>query len=895
MINHWHAYDIDEVYKNINTHLNGLTEIEAQKRLAIYGPNLLKIPVRKGFFLRLLAQFNHVLIYILLACAAISAFLYQYVDMLVILSVVLINAAIGLIQEGKAEKALDAISHMLSLKSEVIRENKRIHILAKFLVPGDIVLLKSGDKVPADLRLVDVKNLQVQESILTGESVPVEKSIDKTNIDAQLNARFSMAYAGTLVTYGKATGVVVATGDQTEVGRIGVMLEKIPELITPLLKKLNNFAKTLTFIILTLAIFTFILGIFVRHYPVQEMLMAGISLAVAAIPEGLPAIITITLTIGVMHMAQQKAIIRKLPAIETLGAVNVICTDKTGTLTLNQLVVEDIVTRLHSFSITGIGYNDEGDFLLDNKIINPAEYVDLDKAIHGAILCNDAELFKKNNKWTLLGNPVDGALLVLGLKSELNLSLLKKRYPVTDLIPFESEHKLMATLHHDHQGKGYIYVKGAPEKIISLCSQQLENNNIVPLDKQFWLDKIHSLASRGQRVLAIAMHSTNLNHQYLQFSDIKKELTMIALFGLLDPPRPEAIQAIAECQTAGITVKLITGDHVATAQAVATQLGIINSDNILSGEELDKLNPYEFSNEIAQTNVYARTSSLHKLKLVEALQSKDKIVAMTGDGVNDALALKRADVGIAMGMRGTEAAKESSDMILADDNFSSIVSAIKEGRTVYENIRKAILFILPTDGGEALIILAAILFGWTLPITPLQILWVNTITAITLGLALSFEAPEKDVMNRPPRKAQTPIFSSLLIWRMFFVSFLIMLGGFGFFIWAREINLSLELARTLTVNVLVIGEVAYLLNTRKILGSSLSIEGLFGNRAALIAIMSVIIFQLLFCYAPWLKDIFDTVPLSLPQWGCVLLFGFILFLLIELEKFLINKFFKNVI
>ncbi|MFA6036582.1 MAG: HAD-IC family P-type ATPase [Legionellales bacterium] len=895
MNNQWHADNIHEICNQLDTHLDGLTEQQAQNRLAIYGPNQLKPAKRKGFFLRLLAQFNHVLIYILLGSAAISALLFHWIDMTVILSVVVINAIVGLIQEGKAETALNAISHMLSLKAEVIRDKKRASILAKWLVPGDIVLLKSGDKVPADLRLIDVKNLQIQESILTGESLPVEKSIEPTNLNTPLNARSCMAYAGTLVTYGKATGVVVATGDQTEVGHIGVMLEKIPELTTPLLKKLNAFSKTLTLIILAFACLCFILGIFIRHYSVQEMLMVTISLAVAAIPEGLPAIITITLTLGVIRMAHRSAIIRKLPAIETLGAVNVICTDKTGTLTLNKLVVENITTTLHSFSVTGIGYSDDGDFLLNNIIINPDDYIDLTTAIRGGILCNDAQLFKDNNQWVLQGNPMDGALLALGLKSEINLSLQKKIYPLTDLIPFESEYKLMATLHHDHLGNGYIYVKGAPEKIISMCSKQLADNKNVPIDKQFWLDKLQKLAATGQRILAIAIRPTNLQHQFLQLNDIESDLTMVALFGLLDPPRPETIQAISECQAAGIEVKLITGDHVATAQAIATQLGINDSHRVLDGDDLDKLRPSALLNQINQTNVFARTTSLHKLKIVEALQSKQKIVAMTGDGVNDALALKRANVGISMGIKGTEVAKEASDIVLANDDFSSIVSAIKEGRTVYENIRKTILFVLPTDGGEALLILIAILFGWALPITPLQILWINTVTAITLGLALAFEKPEKEVMNRPPRKLQTPIFSPLLIWRMGFMSLLLMLSGFGFFIWARELNLSMEVARTLTVNALVMGEIAYLFNTRKILGSALSLEGLFGNKAILIATAAVIIFQILFCYSPWLQDIFNTAALSFVHWIYIFLFGLVLFLLVECEKYLINRLFKKVI
>lgn len=887
----WHKYEISEVLKQLNTQLTGLKDDDdAKKRLEIYGPNSLKQSPRPGFIKRLIAQFNHLLIYVLLGSAAISASLSHWIDMSVILGVVLINALIGFIQEGKAERALVAIAHMLSLQASVIRNNKRMIVPAENLVPGDIVLLKSGDKVPADLRLIHVKSLQIQEAILTGESIPVEKSTDPIFDSAELGNRTCMAYSGTLVTYGKGMGIVVATGENTEVGQINLMLTEVPTVVTPLLIKINHFSRMLTFIILSLASITFLFGVLIRGYLISDMFMAAVGLAVAAIPEGLPAIITITLAIGVIRMAKRNVIIRRLPAVETLGSVTVICTDKTGTLTLNELTAQNISTATHQFFVTGVGYNNIGNFQLHDEIIDPDSFVDLSLAIRAAILCNDAELEYTEDNWQLHGNPVDGALLSLGLKAELDLQLQKKAYPLTDLIPFESEHKFMATLHHDHAGKGFIYVKGAPEHILEMCSLQFSDGHSVPLNKKYWHTQIKALAENGQRVIAIAMRSTTAKHRNLLFSDIKNGLTMLALFGLLDSPREETKIAIAECQSAGIRVKIITGDYAITAKTIAEKLGVKNSGNILSGYELDQLKEDEFVEIANKADIYARTSPAHKLKLVEALQSKGNIVAMTGDGVNDAPALKRADVGIAIGKKGTEAAKEAAEIVLADDNFSSIVAAVKEGRTIYDNVWKAILFILPTDGGEALIIIVAILLGWVLPITPVQILWVNTITAVTLGLALSFEPMESGVMQRPPSKPGTPLFSALLLWRFIFVSLLMMIGGFGLFLWARETQASLEVARTITVNVLVVGEIAYLFNSRKISDSVLNWEGLFGNFAVLISIVAVLLFQLLFTYVPWMQHIFGTAALNLTQWFYIILFGLSLFLLVEAEKLLIRKY-----
>lgn len=867
----WHSYDASHVLQQLNTQINGLTTEEANRRLKIVGLNALKPPKRHSLAMRFLAQFNHVLIYVLIGAAFATAMLKHWIDMSVILGVILINAIIGVIQEGKAERALEAIRHMLSLKATVMRNGHRVTVPAETLVPGDIVLLKSGDKIPADLRLVSSKNLQIQEAILTGESMPVEKSISPISSAAQLGDRICMAYSGTMVTYGKGIGVVVATGKSTEMGRIGALLAELPTITTPLLQQMNVFSRWLTIAILVVAGFTFLFGTFFRHYGMNTMFMAAVGLAVAAIPEGLPAIITITLAIGVTRMAERNAIIRRLPAVETLGSVTVICTDKTGTLTLNELTVQDIITTEHCFNITGVGLNDVGEFRLDTVVIDPDKNAVLTQAINAATLCNDAELTKMNGEWHLHGNPVDGALLSLGLKAKKDLHFQKQLYPLTDLIPFESEHKFMATLHHDHQGNGFLYVKGAPEHILAMCSSQFSHGKMMPLDKNYWHEKIELLATQGRRVLGIAMKLTSVEHRELQFGDVENGLTMLALFGLLDPPRKEAIDAVSECRTAGIRVKMITGDYAATAKAIAKQLKLENCERVLNGHEIDALSVIELAAVVNEIDIYARTSPEHKLKLVEALQSNQHIVAMTGDGVNDAPALKRANVGIAMGKKGTEAAKETAEIVLADDNFASIVAAIKEGRTVYDNLRKTILYVLPTNGGEILAVMTAILLGWTLPITPVQILWINMITAVTLSLSLAFEPAEKKVV---------------------IVSILMLMGGFGLFLWALESQFNIDIARTIAVNTLVIGEVAYLFNSRKILTSAINWDELFGNKSIYIAVIAVLIFQLLFTYLPWMQTLFGSSSINFIPWLYSTLFGIGLFLLVEIEKALLRSVLK---
>jgi len=886
----WHTQHVKTVLGSLETTTDGLSREKAAAKLIEHGPNRLPEAKRQGPLLRFLAQFHNVLIYVLLAAGGVTAMLGHWVDASVILGVVIINAIIGFVQEGKAEDALRAIREMLSPNAIVRRGGQQITIRAEELVPGDIVVLQSGDKVPADLRMIRTKGFEIQEAILTGESMAVEKIIDPVAQDAVLGDRRCMAYSGTLVTHGQATGVVVATGAQTEIGRISALVSEVASVTTPLLRQMAQFGRWLTAAILLIAVVTFSFGVLMRDYAMTEMFLAAVSLAVAAIPEGLPAIMTITLAIGVQRMARRNAIIRRLPAVETLGAVSVICSDKTGTLTRNEMTVGTITTAASLFEVSGSGYDPHGAILLNNEEVLPEERPLLHEISRAAVLCNDASLEQTDSNWTIHGDPMEGALLVAGLKAGLDIEAETKKYPRTDLIPFESEHRFMATLHHSHSGDAFVYLKGAPERVLEMCARQRTRDGDQPIDQAYWLDRIEQMAQRGQRVLAMATRSVKREQMELMFSDVETDLTLLGMFGLIDPPREEAIEAVQTCGKAGVRVKMITGDHAATALAIARQLKLINTDTALTGQELERMSDDELRQRVHDVDVYARVNPEHKLRLVSLLQEQGLIVAMTGDGVNDAPALKRADVGTAMGEKGTEAAKEAAEMVLADDNFASITHAIEEGRTVYDNLKKSILFILPTNGGEALVILAAILFGFhQLPLTPVQILWVNMITAVTLALSLAFEPPEKNVMHRPPRNAQEPMLSSHLVWRIVFVSIILMSGTFGLFIWVRDQGVSIEHARTVAVNTLVMFEIFYLLNSRYITASVFNWDGLTGNRYVLIAIAVLIIFQLGFTYLPPMQTLFGTAAIDFDIWIRILIVSSSVLFLVELEKYLVRR------
>lgn len=881
----WHGVSVDDALKQLSVSAAGLSREEAESRLKRYGLNRLPEASRRSAFVRLLLQFHNILIYVLLGCAVVTAALNHWIDTGVIIAVVIANAIIGFIQEGKAEKAMDAIRHMLAPHANVIRGGERISIAGEQLVIGDIVLLEAGDKVPADLRLLTAHGMSVQEAILTGESVPVEKHIEPVAEDSPLGDRSCMAFSGTLVTSGQCKGVVVATASQTEIGRISGLLSQVEMLTTPLVQQIGVFSKWLTILILLIAALLLTYGYFAQHHDFTEIFMAVVGLSVAAIPEGLPAVLTITLAIGVQAMAKRNAIVRRLPAIETLGSVSVICTDKTGTLTRNEMMVASVLTHQHLFALEGIGYEPKGLLNLENAPVAPSEHRVLEELARAASLCNDASLREHEGVWMVEGDPMEGALLAFAGKMDVDVRKEQAAWTRTDAIPFDAKHRFMATLNHNHDAQAFVFVKGAPERILSMCKDQRDaNGKTADLDTAYWNEKAESIAALGQRVLAFAVQSVPPKHTVLQHRDVEGTLALLGMVGMIDPPRAEAITAVAECHGAGIRVKMITGDHAKTAAAIGKQIGLQNSDRVLTGADLDGMDDAALKNAVLDCDIFARTSPENKLRLVMALQSHGMTVAMTGDGVNDAPALKRADAGIAMGLKGSEAAKEAAELVLADDNFASIVSAVREGRTVYDNIKKVISWTLPTNAGEAITIIVALLLGTTLPVTPIQILWINLITAVTLGIALAFEPTEENTMRRPPRPRGEPLLSGELVWHIVLVAILFLCGVYGIFTYAVDRGYSVELARTLAVNTLVVMEIFHLFFIRNIYGTSLTWKAVRGTKVVWMTVIVITLAQFAITYLPPLQAIFDTE--SIPFWDGVLVIaiGVALFAIIETEK-----------
>ena len=878
----WHSTDLTGVAAILDVDpLHGIDEFEAAARLRIHGPNRPSVKQRRGLLGRLLSQLTQPLILVLIAAGIVTMFLREWVDASVIFGVVLINAIVGCIQEGKAEVALATLARTVASEATVLRAGTRRNIDSAELVPGDVVFISAGDKVPADLRLLTAKALLTAEAALTGESLPVDKSTEVMAADTPLADRHGMAYTGTLVVGGQGTGIVVATGDATEVGRISALITQASDMTTPLTRKVEQFTRYLLVTILGLAGLTFAVGI-LRGEAAFDMFMAAVALAVGAIPEGLPAAMTITLAIGVGRMARRKVIIRKLPAVETLGGTTVICSDKTGTLTENAMTVREIWAGEELFGVTGHGYEPKGHIERTGQP-TPSSGA-LRETLLAASLCNDARLVHSGDRWAVVGDPTEGALLVAARKGGLDEGTLNSIFPRLDELPFDSSRQYMATL-HEIEGEHAVFAKGAVEKLLPGCASMLDRQgHMVALDRDAVRAAVNHMTRSGLRVLAVTRQELG-QRQALEHADLGSNLIFLGLVGMIDPPRQRAIAAVRACHAAGIRVKMITGDHPGTAIAIARQLGIVKDDGIaLTGREIALLDDAAFSKAAVAVDVFARVEPEQKLRLVEALQANGEVVAMTGDGVNDAPALKQADLGIAMGRGGTEVAKEAADMVLTDDNFASIEAAIEEGRGIYDNLVKFILWTIPTNAGEGLVIMTAVFAGATLPITPLQILWINMTTAIMLGMMLAFEPADPKIMQRSPRPPTAPILDRELILRGLLVSVLLLAGSFGLFELALSRGQSLAEARTVGVNVFVITQIFYLFNCRSLTRPFWSI-GWASNRWVWIGSAAMLGLEFLLTYVPTFNRIFLTAPIGVSEWISIISVAAMSAVIVEVEKY----------
>ena len=898
-----HAFPAETVLADLASSSHGLCTDETRRRQLRYGLNLLPQARSDGLWLLLWRQLRSPLILVLIACGIVAMLVDWHGDGvkngLVILAVVVINTVIGFIQEFKAGKAIEALSQMVPETVRVLRDGRPISLPASDLVPGDVVLLASGDRVPADLRLLKARRLQVEEAALTGESVPVHKDTAPVPADVTVGDRRCMAFGGTLVTSGTAAAVVVATGSNTELGRISILLRQVTDLQTPLTRALASIATWITTAILCLAAGMILIGV-ARTVTatdssvwdaLRETVIFAIALAVGAIPEGLPAIVTIALAIGVQRMTRRRAVIRKLPAVETLGSTTIICSDKTGTLTRNEMTVQALQTPRGACHLSGVGYEPRGSLTLEGRVLE-AVPDDVAELVSCAALCSDAALHSHGNVWTVTGDPTEGALVVAAEKLGYRVDELRRAFPRLDAIAFESEHQFMATLHRGPSGDHRIIAKGAPEVIAPRCGGS---------DSRICLAAVEPLAKLGMRVLAVAAKPVSAQQQHLDLPDLEEGLQWLGLVGMNDPPRPEAIHAVEECHTAGITVKMITGDHHATAIAIARQLGLTNDDGALTGSQLAELDDAALREAVGRVNVFARVAPEQKLRLVRALQERGEIVAVTGDGVNDAPALKQANIGVAMGLAGTAVARQAADMVLTDDNFASIAAAIEEGRRVYDNLIKSLAFVLPTNLGLALILLCAVAFfpfdpqsgELLLAMSPLQLLWINLVATVSLALALAFEAPEPDVMRRPPRAPGTPVLSRFVVFRTALVAALMTAGGVGTFLWDYHRDLARGLtqadalaeAQTLAVTTIILFQIFYLLNCRSLRDSFFTL-GVFKNPAIYAGIGLLLVLQAAYVYLPFMQTAFGSAALSLEAWLAAAGVGALILPIVTIEKWL---------
>ncbi|OEF97418.1 cation-transporting P-type ATPase [Desulfuribacillus alkaliarsenatis] len=883
----WHTLDIDKIKEQLETDpAKGLTKAEASERLQKYGANELPSKAKKSVWIKFFKHFHDVLIYILLVAAVVTALMGHYIDTAVIFAVAFINACIGFFQENKAEQALEGIKKMLSLHANVLRDGERIEIDSQDVVPGDIVFLRAGNKIPADIRLIKADKLKIEESALTGESTSVEKQTNVVDEDAVIGDRSNMAFSGTSIASGTGQGIVIATGRDTELGKISKSMAEVEQLQTPLLRQITQFGKQVAMTILVIAALMYGFGYLVRDYGPVELMLYVIGLAVAAIPEGLPAIVSIILAIGVQNMANRKAIVRNLPSVETLGAVTVICSDKTGTLTKNEMTVTSVITVEQHYEVTGTGYAPEGKITMDNKEVSMGEEPDLNELLRIVKTCNDASLRKdEDGHWKINGEPTEGCLITLAEKADKEI----ERFESISKIPFDSEHKYMAVL-VENDGQKYIYVKGAPDRLFSMAESG--NSGDSKFDRNQWEQHVKELAEHGLRVIGAGYKKVSSDVEEIHHEDIETGVEMVGLAGIIDPPREEAISAIRECKGAGITVKMITGDHKDTAVAIGKMMGIGDGELALEGKDINNMTDEELEHVVEKYDVFARTSPEHKLRLVKALQKLGHVCAMTGDGVNDAPALKRADIGVAMGIKGTEVSKDAAEMVLVDDNFETIVNAVEEGRRVYNNLKKTILFILPTNGAQAFLIMASILFGLAMPITPVQILWVNMVIAITLSLALAFERLEDCAMELPPRPMKTPLLSGYYIFRIIFVSILIGGGTLAFSMELINRGYDQAVVQTITLHTIVILQLFHLFNCRSEHSFAFN-KRFFSNKAAFIVSGILLVLQAGILYLPFMNTLFGTTPLGWEYWLIPMVLGAAVFTIIEVEKWITRIIIKS--
>lgn len=882
MSRQWFSLDVDTIEQQLETSREeGLVQREVTEKRDYYGKNKLPEQEKTPEWLKFMKHFHDVLIYILLVAAVVTFILGHYIDTVVIILVAVINALIGYIQEGKAEKALDGIKNMLSLHATVVREGKRHDIEAEDLVPGDVVLVKAGDKVPADIRLVEADHLKAEEASLTGESTSVKKQTSVLDDDTVLGDRVNMLFSGTSISQGTGRGIVVATGEDTEIGQINQSMQDVEEIKTPLLKQTDDFGKVISVVIVVLAVVLFIFGLLFHQYDWQELLLSVIGLMVAAIPEGLPAILSIILALGVQSMADNKAIMRTLPSVETLGAVTVICSDKTGTLTKNEMTVTTVVTKDYTFNVTGTGYEPTGELRDQDAKIAVADYPALLSFLTAVKTVNESDVIEKDNQWIVQGEPTEGCLVTVADKADQHI----KKLTMQSKIPFDSSYKYMAAL-VEEEGEKKIYLKGAPDRVFDMAGLKQGSDA-----RDYWEKQMRERTARGERVMAAAVKKVSQETTAIGHEDVAEGMTLLGLAGIIDPPREEAIEAIKACKQAGITVKMITGDHKDTALAIAKQMDLTSRDAVVEGRDLDAMTNEERCEVVRQVDVFARTSPKNKLQLVEALQTNGEISAMTGDGVNDAPALKRADIGVAMGIKGTEVAKEASEMVLVDDNFKTIVNAVKEGRRVYDNLKKTILFILPTNGAEAFLVMAALLLGITMPLSAVQILYVNMVTAVTVALALAFEPIERGTMEKPPRKSTERLLSPYYMFRIVFVALLI--GGSILLLHPRWVEqYGQENVSTITLHALVFAQLFHMFNVRNERHFSIN-KDFFKNKAAFIVSAILIIIQLLVTYVPFMQVALDLRPISVQEWFYPVIIGFGVFIVVEIEKLVTHRVFKR--